>query len=83
MAEKLSEKLSSLIHQIGRDRKNRIVTGKIELTVAVIFLMDDNWKLFREHREIIGKPLRQEEIEEVEKMLRCKGSRNVRRSVPS
>ncbi|MFC1718688.1 hypothetical protein ACFL6S_33860 [Candidatus Poribacteria bacterium] len=30
-----------------------------------------NWKFFKEHREIIGKPLRQEEIEEAEKMLRC------------
>ncbi len=44
----------------------------MKLTVAAIFLIDDNWKVFREHREIIGKPLRQEEIEEVEKMLRCK-----------
>jgi hypothetical protein len=57
MVEKLSGKLSSLIHQMGRDRENRIVTGKTKLTVAMIFLMDDNWKIFREHREIMGKPL--------------------------
>ena len=72
MAEKLSGKLNSLIHQMGRDREDRIISGETKLTVAAIFLIDDNWKIFREHREIIGKPLRQEEIEEVEKMLRCK-----------
>ena len=56
-------------HQIGREREGRIITGKAKLTVAVIFLMDDNWKIFGEHSETIGKPLRWEEIEEVEKML--------------
>jgi len=75
MATKLSENMSKLIHRIGREREDRIISGETKLTVAAIFLIDDNWKIFREHREIIGKPLRQEEIEEVEKMLRCKDPR--------
>jgi hypothetical protein len=72
MAKTLSGKLSSLIHQMGRDREDRLFSDETKLTVTAIFLIDDNWKVFKEHREIIGKPLRQEEIEEAEKMLRCK-----------
>ena len=75
MAPKLSENMSKLIHRIGREREDRIIGGEMKLTVTAIFLIDDNWKVFKEHREIIGKPLRQEEIEEVEKMLRCKDPR--------
>ena len=75
MTKKLSGKLSSLIHQMGRDREDRIISGETKLTVAAIFLIDDNWRIFKEYRDIIGKPLRQEEIEEVEKMLRCKDPR--------
>ena len=60
---------------MGREREDRIISGETKLTVTTIFLIDDNWKIFKEHREIIGKPLRQEEIEEVEKMLRCKDPR--------
>ena len=75
MADKLSKEFSGIIHGIGRERENRIIAGKPKLTVAQIFLMDGNWEIFKEHREIIGKPLRQEEIEEVEKMLRCKDPR--------
>ena len=75
MATKLSENMSKLIYQMGRDRENRIVTGKTKLTVTAIFLIDDNWKVFKEYRDIIGKPLRHEEIEEVEKMQRCKDPR--------
>ena len=62
MAEKLSEEWNRIIHQIGREREDRIITGKTRLTVAQIFLMDSNWKIFKEHREIIGKPLRQEYV---------------------
>jgi hypothetical protein len=65
MAKKLSGKLSSLIHQMGRDREDQVISGGTKLTVTAIFLIDDNWKVFKEHREIIGKPLRQEEIDEV------------------
>ena len=72
MASELSEELGKLIHQIGREREDGIITGKTRLTVARIFPMDANWKVFREHREIMCKPLRHEEIEEAEKMLRCK-----------
>ena len=75
MAKKLSGKLSSLIHQMGRDREDRLFSGETKLTVTAIFLIDDNWKVFKEYRDIIGKPLRQEEIEEVEKMLRCRDPR--------
>jgi hypothetical protein len=75
MAAKLSENMSKLIHQMGQEREDRIISGKTNLTVAAIFLIDDNWKVFKEYRDIIGKPLRQEEIEEVEKMLRCKDPR--------
>ncbi len=75
MAKKLSGKLSSLIHQMGRDQEDRIISGETKLTVTAIFLIDDNWKVLKEYRDIIGKPLRQGEIEEVEKMLRCKDPR--------
>ena len=75
MSEKLSEEWSKLIHRMGREREDRIIGGETKLTVTAIFLIDGNWKVFKEHREIIGKPLRQEEIEEVEKMLRCKDPR--------
>ena len=75
MATKLSENMSKLIHRMGREREDRIISGETKLTVASIFLIDDNWKIFKEYRDIIGKPLRQEEIEEVEKMLRCKDPR--------
>jgi hypothetical protein len=74
MATKLSENMSKLIHRMGQEREDRIISGKTNLTVAAIFLMDDNWRIFREHSETIGKPLRREEIEELEKMLRCKDS---------
>ena len=69
MSEKLSEEWSKLIHRMGREREDRIISGETKLTVTQIFLMDENWKVFREHREIIGKPLRHEEIEEVEKRV--------------
>ena len=75
MADKLSKEFSGIIHGVGRERENRIIAGKPKLTVAQIFLMDGNWEIFKEHREIIGKLLRQEEIEEIEKMLRCKDPR--------
>ena len=75
MAERLSEKWSKIIHRMGRQREDKIINGKTKLTVAAIFLIDDNWKVFKEYRDIIGKPLRQEEIDEVEKMLRCKDPR--------
>ncbi len=73
MATKLSENMSKLIYQMGRDRENRIVTGKTKLTVTAIFLIDDNWKVFKEYRDIIGKPLRQEELDEVEKIRKWDG----------
>ena len=69
MAQRLSGKLKKLIHQMGREREDRIITSKTRLAVSQIFLMDGNWKIFREHREITGKPLRQEEIEKVENMV--------------
>ena len=75
MAAKLSEGMSKLIHVMGRERENLIISGKMKLTLAQIFLMDSNWKVFKERRGIIGKPLRNEEIEELEKMLRCKDPR--------
>jgi len=62
-------------YRMGQEREDRIINGKTKLTVATIFLIDDNWKVFKEYRNIIGKPLRQEEIDEVEKMLRCKDPR--------
>lgn len=37
MAEKLSEELNGLIHQMGREREDRLITGKTKLTVAAIF----------------------------------------------
>ena len=48
MAKKLSGKLSNLIHQMGRDREDRIISGETKLTVTAIFLIDDNWKVFKE-----------------------------------
>jgi hypothetical protein len=66
MAKKLSGKLSSLIHQMGRDREDRLFSGETKLTVTAIFLIDDNWKVFKEYRDIIGKPLRQEEDVEMQ-----------------
>ena len=58
MVTKLSENMSKLIHRVGQEGENGIISGKTKLTVAAIFLMDNNWKVFKEHREIIGKPLR-------------------------
>jgi len=75
MPEKLSEEYSKIIYWMGQEREDKIISGKTKLTVATIFLIDDNWKVFKEYRDIIGKPLRQEEIDEVEKMLRCKDPR--------
>ena len=75
MAPKLSENMGKLIHRMGQEREDRIISGKTNLTVAAIFLIDDNWKVFKEYRNITGRPLRPEEIEEVEKMLRCKDPR--------
>ena len=72
MIAKLSENMSKLIHRMGKEREDKIISGKTKLTVAAIFLIDNNWRIFKEYRDIIGKPLRPEEIEEVEKMLRCK-----------
>ena len=72
MAAKLSKELSKAIHQMGMEREDRMISGETKLAVAAIFLMDDNWKVFGEYRDTIEKPLRQEEIDEVEKMLRCK-----------
>ena len=57
MAAKLSQEWNRTIHRVGREREYRIITGETKLTVAQIFLMDANWKIFKEHREIIGKPL--------------------------
>ncbi len=73
MAQRVSGKLNKLIHQMGREREDRIISGEAKLTVTTIFLIDDNWKIFKDYREVIGKPLRQEEIEEVEKMLYALG----------
>ncbi len=56
--QKAIGELSNLIHQMGRDREDRIISGETKLTVTTIFLIDDSWKVFKEHREIIGKPLR-------------------------
>jgi len=53
MATKLSENMSKLIHQMGQEREDRIISGKTNLTVAAIFLIDDNWKIFKEYRDII------------------------------
>ena len=53
MAKKLSGRLSSPIHQMVRDREDRIISGETKLTLAVIFLIDDNWKVFKEYRDII------------------------------
>ena len=64
MASKLSEEWSKLIHRMGREREDRIIGGETKLTVAAIFLIDDNWRIFKEYRDIIEKPLRQEEIDE-------------------
>jgi hypothetical protein len=45
------------------------------VTVTAVSLIENNWKVFKEHGESIGKLLRQEETEEVEKMLRCRDPR--------
>lgn len=58
MSEKLLEEWSKLIHRMGREREGCIIGGKTKLTVAVIFLIDDNWRIFKEYRDIIGKSLR-------------------------
>ena len=58
MAAELSENMGKLIHRMDRVREDRIIGGGTKLIVAAIFLIDDNWKIFKEHREIIGKPLR-------------------------
>ena len=50
MATKLSENMSKLIHRMGREREDGIISGKTKLTVATIFLIDDNWKVFKEYR---------------------------------
>ena len=47
MATKLSENMSKLIHRMGREREDRIISGKTKLTVAAIFLIDDNWRIFK------------------------------------
>ena len=57
--------MSKLIHRTGQEREDRIISGKTNLTVAAIFLIDENWKVFKEYRDITGKPLRPEETEEV------------------
>lgn len=44
MAERLSEKWSRLIHRMGREREDRIISGETKLTVTAIFLINDNWK---------------------------------------
>jgi len=40
--------------EMRMEREDRIINGKTNLTVAAIFLMDDNWKIFRQYGEIIG-----------------------------
>ncbi len=47
MSEKLSEEWSKLIHRMGREREDHIIRGKTKLTVTAIFLIDDNWKVFK------------------------------------
>ena len=49
MAEKLSEELNRVIHQVRREREDGIISDETNLTVAAIFLMDDNWKIFEEY----------------------------------
>jgi hypothetical protein len=51
MATKLSENMSKLIHRMGREREDRIIIGKMKLTLATIFLVDNNWKVFKETRK--------------------------------
>lgn len=48
MATKLSENMSKLVHRMGREREDRIINGETKLTVAAIFLIGDNWKVFKE-----------------------------------
>ena len=31
------------VHRMGREREDRIIDGETKLTVAAIFLIDDNW----------------------------------------
>jgi hypothetical protein len=49
MAERLSEEWNRLIHRMGREREDRIIGGETKLTMAAIFLIDDNWKVFKEY----------------------------------
>ncbi|MFC1713603.1 hypothetical protein ACFL6S_08045 [Candidatus Poribacteria bacterium] len=55
MAERLPEKWSRIIHRMDREREYRIICGETKLTVTAIFLIDDNWKIFKEYREIIPR----------------------------
>ena len=48
MAAELSENMGKRIHQIGRERQDRIISGETKLTVASIFLIDDNCETFKE-----------------------------------
>lgn len=32
---------------MGLEREDKIINGKMKLTVATIFLIDDNWKVFK------------------------------------
>ena len=41
MSEKLSEEWDRMIHRMGREREDRIISGERKLTVAAIFLIDD------------------------------------------
>ena len=51
MASELSKELSKVVHRMGMEREDRIISGKTKLTVTTIFLMDDNWTfLFRYDR---------------------------------
>jgi hypothetical protein len=45
MAQRLSGELSKLIHQMGRERADRIISGETKLTVAAIFLIDEEGRL--------------------------------------
>jgi hypothetical protein len=45
MARRLSGKWSRLIHRMGMEREDRIISGEMKLTVAAIFLIDDIWKI--------------------------------------
>ncbi len=45
--QKAIREIEQSYYQMGRDQENRIAAGKTELTVAMIFLMGDNWKVFK------------------------------------